>query len=851
MRTQRIVLAMTACLFAAAACPAPGQSLLDVVDTEGGTAIQAQRWLQPRPVEGPSYAARLAAFFIDCNSPPEGDNPRELAFTPDGLSVAIVNHGTGLLPGTMTFYDVNSRTITHTVTVGLLPNHVAVTPNGQYAVCTNVFSNSVSIVDIPTHTLVANVPVTGTQPFRVAITPDSLSAVVAVTNDGVNSRFSVIDLASRTEVRSFSSVGQGAIGGFFTPEVGLSSPLWSVFALSPDGTTIVLPNRTGARVMLYDVATGGVVASLASPASPASVDISADGTVAVVGHEFGARQVSRIDMVARTLSSVAIADDIGGTIIRITPDKNFAIAGSLNNTSFYSLATGATTGTIFTGSVGDIEISFDGQYAFVSNFNSSVINIATQSLAASVTLAACAEAACSPTQLKAVALNDRFREDIHLYNINGASSSALGLTLTGEPPEGDCIRSVALSGDGRTLVTGNTTSRNVTIIDAATSTVLGYVDTGDRVLDLAVTPDGHYAVVCNTDDSTVSIVDVPLRTRVAQLSCPTRPAKVKISPDGTKAYVLSVAGTDMIHFININGAASSVIGTVIAGQTGSAQGYAYTDVSGIQLSPDGSILAVCVSFDDNIRLINTATRAVIADVPVGIDASMEFPMRCAFSPSGNRLFVTMAFGDALAVVNINGASSSRIATIGGMDFPLTVDVDPLGQFVYVGTSGNQPGVYVVNAASNAVAGAVPLGGTVRGAAISSGVLYAAGLNSATGGKLWRVAATGSTASLLDETPLSGSPSELAYSSSLRTVYMPQPVPDGVDRVYVGPTCGTADFDGDGDSGTDADIEAFFACLAGNCCATCFPLGADFNGDGDSGTDADIEAFFRVLAGGNC
>jgi hypothetical protein len=67
----------------------------------------------------------------------------------------------------------------------------------------------------------------------------------------------------------------------------------------------------------------------------------------------------------------------------------------------------------------------------------------------------------------------------------------------------------------------------------------------------------------------------------------------------------------------------------------------------------------------------------------------------------------------------------------------------------------------------------------------------------------------------------------------------------------GPVCGTSDFDGDGDVGTDADIEAFFACLAGNCCATCFAGGADFNGDGDTGTDADIEAFFRVLAGGEC
>jgi hypothetical protein len=77
--------------------------------------------------------------------------------------------------------------------------------------------------------------------------------------------------------------------------------------------------------------------------------------------------------------------------------------------------------------------------------------------------------------------------------------------------------------------------------------------------------------------------------------------------------------------------------------------------------------------------------------------------------------------------------------------------------------------------------------------------------------------------------------------------------DEVVVTVVPPTggCGTADFDGDGDTGTDADIEAFFACLAGSCCPTCFTGGADFNGDGDTGTDADIEAFFRVLAGGPC
>jgi probable HAF family extracellular repeat protein len=83
-------------------------------------------------------------------------------------------------------------------------------------------------------------------------------------------------------------------------------------------------------------------------------------------------------------------------------------------------------------------------------------------------------------------------------------------------------------------------------------------------------------------------------------------------------------------------------------------------------------------------------------------------------------------------------------------------------------------------------------------------------------------------------------------------------PEGQTQAWVGfapgpgPVCCCGvDFNGDGDTGTDADIEAFFACLAGNCCAACYAPGADFNVDGDYGTDADIEAFFRALVGSCC
>jgi hypothetical protein len=62
------------------------------------------------------------------------------------------------------------------------------------------------------------------------------------------------------------------------------------------------------------------------------------------------------------------------------------------------------------------------------------------------------------------------------------------------------------------------------------------------------------------------------------------------------------------------------------------------------------------------------------------------------------------------------------------------------------------------------------------------------------------------------------------------------------------TFNCADFNCDGDVGTDADVADFFACLSGTCPPPPCTNSADFNHDGDVGTDADIFAFFRALAG---
>src|SRR5262249_33726981 len=96
--------------------------------------------------------------------------------------------------------------------------------------------------------------------------------------------------------------------------------------------------------------------------------------------------------------------------------------------------------------------------------------------------------------------------------------------------------------------------------------------------------------------------------------------------------------------------------------------------------------------------------------------------------------------------------------------------------------------------------------------------------------------------------------EVRGVSSDGTIVTGVAIHDGVQEAWISSipgACGSADFDCDGDVGTDADIAAFFACVAGDCPRGACTSTADMDGDGDVGTDADIETFFRILAGGAC
>jgi len=102
------------------------------------------------------------------------------------------------------------------ITVGSQPIGIAITPNGAYAYVTNTGSNSVSVIDTATNTVVGNPISVGSYPYDIAITPNG--AYAYVTKEGSNS-ISVIDTATNTVVGNPISVGNRPVGIAITQQV--------------------------------------------------------------------------------------------------------------------------------------------------------------------------------------------------------------------------------------------------------------------------------------------------------------------------------------------------------------------------------------------------------------------------------------------------------------------------------------------------------------------------------------------------------------------------------------------------------------------------------------------------------
>ena len=257
---------------------------------------------------------------------------------------------------------------------------------------------------------------------------------------------------------------------------------------------------------------------------------------------------------------------------------------------------------------------------------------------------------------------------------------------------------------------------SVFVIDVATNAVLATIGVGNDPRGVAVTPDGRHAYVanncgsstnCTASTGTVSVIKTSTNAVVATVTVAGGPRGVAITPDGKKAYVVSVGcSTNCLSVINTATntvtAQASVFGAAIAISPNGTRAY---------IASSGCNTPGCLH--GTVTVVNTATNAVLATIPIGVS-----PSAVAVSPDGKHVYAVNQCESPTNCVNgtvsvIDTGTNKVVATVVVGDNPLEVAVTPDGTRAYVtnfyGSGPPSPGtVSVIDTGTNTVVNTVTL-----------------------------------------------------------------------------------------------------------------------------------------------
>jgi YVTN family beta-propeller protein len=259
-----------------------------------------------------------------------------VAVGPKGAKVYVTG---GQSPGMLYVIDTATRAVTP-VTVGNYPRGVAVNHDGSRIYVANALSQSVSVIDGATNTLVATVTGFRGFPWGVAVSP--VSNRLYVTNVyGIYSNDEDIKVVDTATNQIVAGGGVSQLGGL---PMGI--------AVSPDGTRLYVADYgsgPSGRVWAIDPAlmgsAGAVVATVAVGPSPFGIAVTPDNKHVYVSNS-GANTVSVID--ATTVSSgassamITVGNSPQGVSVSSDGNTVFVANWGSGNLTAISVATNAT-----------------------------------------------------------------------------------------------------------------------------------------------------------------------------------------------------------------------------------------------------------------------------------------------------------------------------------------------------------------------------------------------------------------------------------------------------------------------------------------------------------------------------
>jgi YVTN family beta-propeller protein len=577
----------------------------------------------------------------------EGDGPNDAIFTPDGTTFIIAHRESRNL----TLFDANTRQFVGSVDLPGAPVALDISPDSSRAVVALVDTDNAAIVDLNTLTVINTVPI-GESPGAVVIMPAGDLAVVSAAFDR---QLVVIDIATGSEVRRINDIGFSQTVSFST--LSLQRITYSKPVLVDNDRVINLdrfrPNPQPAEIQFIDVRTGAVNRIVSPAANPNDVDIAGNGLTAVVAHA-NVPSLTILDVASETVTgSVPLPENANFSAqVAVNNDATRAAYTISNNTRVIDLVTGVTSSPLGTATLNDLITTPDGNRVVGVGFFGTVIDLnAGTNLGNYNQVVSTDIGAMSPDGSLVYQVSTTFGEDIVFIKTDG-TPALLGSRLSGPDFEGDRMISTAVSADGSTVVGGNRVSGNAVVFHADGS-VRAQLGQGRRVDAVGISPDGNKAVLAYGDSFYAGVIDLTTDT-FSTVPMGRRGSQVVFSPDSQYAYIPVVADGDGVTRINLNTLA--VDGPKIPTSNMGGAGYAFSQSSGIAISPDGSTIVVAGSFDNVITFIDANSWSSLGDTFSGV-----FPTFVAFSPDGSTLVATNRNDNTLSVFDV--ATRALVNTI--------------------------------------------------------------------------------------------------------------------------------------------------------------------------------------------
>lgn len=316
-------------------------------------------------------------------------NPFGITTRPGGAEIWVANSGQvaplhvdpALFNGhTVTVIDPATFAITAVIPVGLFPEDIAFTSDGNFAFVTNSTSESLSVIDANAKTVLTTVDLSTIPmafPFGAVVPPGNTElwiTSVGSQNDGSTQNVAILDITnpSQTFVKATISI----FGGISRP------------ALSPDGTEMLLGVDQGDRgnpvVDFVNVQTKAIDTTLGIPPGTPHSGIPVQFAVrSTDGHAFlseddDTANVRVIDLATRTYIAAVPTVDNHQFGIGITPDQRFVVVCNFlaNSVSIIDPVALQVIATIPVGNLPNaVAFSADSKFIFVTNQGDTTVTV--------------------------------------------------------------------------------------------------------------------------------------------------------------------------------------------------------------------------------------------------------------------------------------------------------------------------------------------------------------------------------------------------------------------------------------------------------------------------------------------